>query len=307
MRFDIEAFRVLDVVIQEGSFGKAAAKLHKAQSAVSYQVKKLEEQLNVEIFDRTNYRAELTPAGKALWDEGRRMLQLAKRIENLAERYGEGWEPNLELVIDASLPMEPIMRALKVLTDKQVPTKIQVKTEALGGVQMRFMEDKADMMLVKEYQASPYLKALPLPQVTVVLVVSKEHPLAAQKQVTYEQLLGHVELTIHDSGDKSKQKLDELQFGGDRVFYMHSFLSKKTALLMGMGFGWMPLYLIQQEMASGELVELDLIAGSRFSFTPQLVYPSDRPQGKASKMITELILHEFNDYDQRSKDTFPSS
>ncbi|WP_201347200.1 LysR family transcriptional regulator [Neptunomonas japonica] len=39
MRLDIEALRVLDVVIQEGSFAKAAAKLHKAQSAVSYQIK----------------------------------------------------------------------------------------------------------------------------------------------------------------------------------------------------------------------------------------------------------------------------
>ncbi len=108
--------------------------------------------------------------------------------------------------------------------------------------------------------------------------------------MTQEQLLGHVELTIHDSGDTHKQKLDELQFGGDRVFYMHSFQSKKTALMMGMGFGWMPLYLIEQELRNRELVELNLLSGSRFSFTPQLVYPYDRPQGKAGKMITELLV-----------------
>lgn len=39
MRIDIDAFNVLQVLVEEGSFAKAAERLHKAQSAVSYQVK----------------------------------------------------------------------------------------------------------------------------------------------------------------------------------------------------------------------------------------------------------------------------
>ncbi|WP_199911743.1 LysR family transcriptional regulator [Dongshaea marina] len=164
MRFDIEAFRVLDLVIREGSFGKAATALHKAQSAVSYQMKKLEQQLDVPIFDRSSYRARLTPAGRAIWNESKRILRHSKRLEALAKHYTQGWEPTLELVIDESLPMEPVMRALKRLSDQEVPTRIQLKVEALGGVQMRFTLDEADMMLVKDYHPTPYLKALPLPR-----------------------------------------------------------------------------------------------------------------------------------------------
>lgn len=301
MRLNIDSFHVLNVIVQEGSFAKAAKKLHKAQSAVSYQVKKLENHLNIAIFDRSQYRAELTPAGKALWNEGLRMLQLANRIETLAERYGQGWEPRLDLVTDGSLPIGPVMRALKVMTDRKIPTRIQVKTEFLGGVQMRFEQDKSDMMLVKEYKPSPSLNAQALPPTTFTLVAAIEHSLAQGKQVELEQLYEYVELTIHDSSDPAMQTLDSLQFGGERVFYVSDFNSKKKALLMGLGFGWMPNFLIEQELASGELVELDYQGASRHTFTPQLVYPSDRPLGKAGKIIADLIVSELTTPDKRRR------
>lgn len=294
MRLDIDAFHVLNVIVQEGSFAKAARKLHKAQSAVSYQIKKLENHLNIDIFDRSQYRAELTPAGKALWSEGMRMLQLASHIETLAERYGQGWEPRLDLVIDGSLPIGPVMRALKVMSEQDIPTLIQVKTEFLGGVQMRFEQDKSDMMLVKEYSPSPALHAQALPPTTVTLVVAREHPLAQCTKIELEQLYEHVELTIHDSSDPTKQKLDNLQFGGERIFYLSDFESKKKALLMGLGFGWMPNFLIEQELSGGELVELDYQGTSRHTFTPQLVYPSGRPLGKAGQIIADLIVSELS-------------
>lgn len=294
MRLDIGAFHVLNVIVEEGSFAKAASKLHKAQSAVSYQVKKLEEHLGMEVFDRDKYRAELTPGGRVVWSEGMRILQHASRIETLALRYGQGWEPRLDLVIDGSLPIEPVMRALKVMSEREVPTRIQVKTEFLGGVHLRFEQDKSDMMLVKEYTPSPTLVAQPLSSTTIILVASREHALAGQAQIALEQLYDYVELTIHDSSDPEKQTLDSLQFGGDRVFYLSDFNSKKRALMMGLGFGWMPGFLINEELSTGELVELKYQGGSRHTFIPQLVYPSNRPLGKAGEIMADLIKEEFS-------------
>lgn len=298
MRVDIEALRVLDIVIQEGSFAKAAAKLHKAQSAISYQIKKLEQQFDVAIFDRSSYRAELTPQGRALWQEGRQLLQQAIRIENLADHYSKGWEPTFELVIDGALPLEPVMKAMKALAEKEIPTKIQIKVEALGGVQMRFDQDEANMMLVVDYTPSPKLNATPLPEVPMVLVTAGDHALAKQRGLELSQLLNYVELTIHDSSETTTGKQDLLQFGGDKVFYLHGFDSKKTCLLMGLGYGWMPLSLIAEELAAGKLVELDYLGGSRHNFTPQLVYAADQPLGKAGEVILNEVLSEFAAFSQ---------
>ena len=287
MRLDIEAFSLVSAVIEEGSFARAAESLHRTQSSISYQVKKLEEYLGVEVFDRSEYRARLTPVGQAILMEGQRLQKVADHIQQLALRFREGWEPRLEVVIDGAFPVDPVMQALKVMADQGIPTRIQMKMEFLGGVQMRFEQDRADLMIVVDYQPSPFLKAQPLKVCTFVLVAARQHPLAGQEKLSHNQLLDHVELTIQDS---SGSTLDALQFGGERVFYLSDFACKKDALLMGLGFGWMPENLIARELASGELVELDYIGGTRHQFTPHLVQSLDTPLGKAGEMFRELIL-----------------
>ncbi|GIU34846.1 LysR family transcriptional regulator [Shewanella colwelliana] len=293
MKIDVEAFKVLEVLVEEGSFAKAAERLHKAQSAVSYQVKKLEQHLGVKLFCRDQYRAELTAEGKVILAEGRRLLQYLNNIEHLASRFSEGWEPKLEVVVDGSLPMEPIMSALKQLSEHNIPTKIQLNMEFLGGVQHRFERDKADLMLVKDYRTGPNYRPKSLPEIRSMLVVSAQHPLASATDVSLYELLQHVELTIEDSSP-AKHNSDELQFGGDKVFFLSGFIMKKNALLMGLGFGWMPEFLIKDELALESLVELDFLGGSRFSFTPQLVSTMDRPLGRAGRLFTDLILKEFS-------------
>ncbi|AUD60787.1 MAG: LysR family transcriptional regulator [Gammaproteobacteria bacterium] len=292
MRIDIDAFNVLQVLVEEGSFAKAAERLHKAQSAVSYQVKKLEEHLGVQLFSREQYRAELTQEGRVILAEGQRLLQHLANIEHLASRFSEGWEPKLELVIDGALPMEPIMTALKRMAEHQIPTKIQLNMEFLGGVQHRFERDNADLMLVKDYRTGPYYHPQPLPAITSVLVASASHPLSFIREISLSELQQHVELTIEDSSP-NKSYRDEMQFGGDKVFYLSGFIMKKNALLKGLGFGWLPDFLVQEELVKGELVEIDFVGGSRYTFIPQLVSTLERPLGRAGQLFTELILEEF--------------
>ncbi|QSX39436.1 LysR family transcriptional regulator [Shewanella cyperi] len=292
MRIDVDAFKVLQVLVEEGSFAKAAERLHKAQSAVSYQVKKLEQHLGVSLFSRDQYRAELTPEGRVILAEGQRLLAHLANIEHLASRFSEGWEPKLELVIDGALPMEPIMTALKRMAEHQIPTKIQLNMEFLGGVQHRFERDNADLMLVKDYRTGPYYSAQALPAITSVLVTAAHHPLAGGKKLSLTELQQHVELTIEDSSPVKTYR-DELQFGGDKVFYLSGFIMKKNALLKGLGFGWMPDFLIHQELQDGSLKEIDFVGGSRYTFTPQLVSTLERPLGRAGRLFTELILEEF--------------
>ncbi|MBV7314315.1 LysR family transcriptional regulator [Shewanella sp. NIFS-20-20] len=291
MKVDIDAFRVLTVLVEKGSFAAAAESLHKAQSAVSYQIKKLEQELGIQLLDRSQYRAQLTPEGKVILKEGQRLLRQWDNIRQLASRFGEGWEPKLELVIDGALPMEPVMTALKRMAEHQVPTKIQLNIEYLGGVQHRFLRDSADVMLVKELHTGPEYHATPLPQVTSVLVVAASHALAVKTQVTLSELQQFVELTIEDSSGITGYR-DDMQFGGDKVFYLSDFMMKKNAILKGLGFGWMPDYLVEQQLASAELVEVDFIGGSRYPFIPQLVWSQQRPLGRAGQLFTQLLLEE---------------
>jgi DNA-binding transcriptional LysR family regulator len=287
MRPNLDAISALDAVVRYGGFARAAAALNRVQSAVSYQVEKLEAQLGVPLLDRTGYRVQLTPAGDALLAEGRRLLGHADRMASMARQFAGGWEPRLTVILDGILPVETTLRALKTLAEEKVPTRIQLKVEYLGGVQFRFEKDNADIMVVKDYVGRPDLEAHPLEDVECVLCVSARHPLADRSSVTLRELHEHVELSVQDSSDRGD---DEHMFGGDRVFYLDGFMAKKKALRMGLGFGWMPRYLVNRELRAGTLREVGYTRGSRYSFTPLLVHRTSAPLGRTGRRLAELLV-----------------
>lgn len=297
MKFDCDSFLVFECIVEEGSFAKAAEKLNRAQSNISYQINKLERQLGTPLLDRSAYRAQLTPAGRAILVESKRLLAQVSHIQHLANSYLAGWEANMMVVIDGALPMEPMMRVLKQIADQAVPTKIVLQVEFLSGVQKRFQRDEASLMLVKDYVPLPSLVSEVLPVVDNYLVVARSHPLANKKNASRETLLAYVELTINDSSDTAFSSKAH-QFGGDRVFYLSSFADKKQALLMGLGYGWMPKFLINQELKKGELVKVDYSGGKHYQFTPKLVYSDERPLGRAGQLLKQLILKYYQDHSQ---------
>lgn len=289
MNLDLDSLEALEAVVRLGSFTAAAKELGKAQSAVSYGIRQLEERLNVTVFDRSGHRNQLTEAGKVILEEGRHLLGQARHLEALAKHLSQGWEPRLEVVLDGILPMEPIMRVLKQMADEDVPTRIQVKVAFLRGVQRHFEADKADLMLVKDHDPGDQYEGHPLPSVECILVAGSQHALAtAEGIISQLQLQAFVELSVHDPSDPTPESEAAL-FGGSRVYYLSDFSTKKQALLMGLGFGWMPEYLVREELADGRLSELNYEGGSRYSFIPTLVHPVHRPLGRAGTRFLTLL------------------
>ena len=76
----IEALKVLDVIDRRGSYAAAAEELNKVPSALSYVMQKLEEQLDVTLFQKQGRRAVLTPAGRHLLEQGRELLNAIERL-----------------------------------------------------------------------------------------------------------------------------------------------------------------------------------------------------------------------------------
>ncbi|MFQ3172516.1 MAG: DNA-binding transcriptional LysR family regulator, partial [Oleispira sp.] len=81
----IEVLETLDAIDRRGSYAKAAEELNKATSAVSYAVQKLEEQLDIALFQRQGRRSVLTPAGQLILQEGRKILLATSRLANTAK------------------------------------------------------------------------------------------------------------------------------------------------------------------------------------------------------------------------------
>ena len=114
----IDALKVLDAIDRKGSFAGAANELFRVPSAISYTVQKLEEDLNVAIFDRTGHRAALTPAGRYLLEEGRTLLEAAENLAHTTRQVAQGWETRLRIGFNSLLRV-PVSRRKRVLRTRR--------------------------------------------------------------------------------------------------------------------------------------------------------------------------------------------
>ncbi len=103
----IEVLEILDAIDRRGSFAKAAEEMNKATSAVSYGVQKLEEQLDIALFQRQGRRSVLTPAGRLVLEEGRKILDTTARLADKAREVATGWEPRIHIAVE-SLQSYPV-------------------------------------------------------------------------------------------------------------------------------------------------------------------------------------------------------
>src|SRR5438046_9256114 len=79
---DLTSLRIFLAVAEERSFSRAAAKVHRTQPAVSQAVKRFEDELGEQLFDRSSKSGTLTDAGRVLHNYGERLVRLAEETES---------------------------------------------------------------------------------------------------------------------------------------------------------------------------------------------------------------------------------
>ena len=295
IHYTLDQLIVLEAIVRTGSFSGAAQELFRVPSAISYSVSGLEEALNVRLFDRKKRKAHLTPEGQRIYQEAVDLLERGQELQKLSTHFTDGWEPELQIIVDGIIPMKSITTALSTFAGLEIPTRVRLDIEYQEGVPDRFFADNADMMILLDFtDTSGELSVQPLQPVEIVLVVSPNHPLATVQEVTDVDLKSHMDLVVRDSSPKYAQTPKESAFMNRRnLLFLSDFHSKRLALLDGVGYGWMPLYLIEEDLQMGhlQLIPKEL---NRWTYSPSLVRKKDHVLGKAGRLFVESLLNHQN-------------
>ena len=254
----LDQLRVFLQVVKSGSFSAAARDMHRVQSAVTYAIQKLEDQLGAQVFDRSGYRPALSDAGRALLPRATRVLEEFSALNEQARAIAGGLEPELAIVVDASYPTPLFLAALREFEAKFPAVLLRVYVENLGAAVEAVMDGRADFGLAFEFAAdSPELVNTPIGEMQLVPVAAPSHPLGTIRgRVPLEALRDARQLVLSDRTPLTKGK--EFSVISPRTWRLADLGARHAMLRAGLGWGNMPLHLVEADLAEGRLVKLDI-------------------------------------------------
>jgi DNA-binding transcriptional LysR family regulator len=270
-----DALAMMDAIARSGSFAAAARLLGKVPSALTYNVRQLEDALDVLLFDRRSRQATLTAAGRELLDEGRHLLEQMDAVASRVKRIATGWETQLAIAVDDALSRPTILdlcsafyaectrpartaRAVRAAAAEASPppTRLRIRTEVMTGTWEALVTGQADLAIgvgshgdvpsgiaVKELGAVPFC-----------FVVAPGHPLAAAKEPLDDAVIvRHRAVAVADSAHRLAPMTVHLLAGQD-VLTVSDMRAKIAALRRGVGCGYVPSAMVREAVAAGDLV-----------------------------------------------------
>jgi len=268
-----EALAMMDVIARTGSFAAAARELGKVPSALTYNVRQLEDALDVLLFDRRSRQAKLTAAGEELLNEGRRLLEQVDAVANRGKRVATGWETQLTVAVDGVISPTTVFElceaffALRppgaadhgVLNDRRGPgTRLRLRSEVLAGTWEALTSGLADLAIGTrigpEHAPVPGIQVEPLGEMRFLFAVAPHHPLAKfEGPISEAELIRHRAVAVADSAKRMEPVTVNL-LPGQEVFTVANTQAKIEAQIRCLGCGYIPEPMARDHIDAGRLV-----------------------------------------------------
>jgi DNA-binding transcriptional LysR family regulator len=284
-RITLDQWLAFAAVVEAGSYAKAAERLHKSQSSITYAVQQIERLLGVEAFRIEGRKAVLTPTGELLYRRARYLLDEAGALEQASQRLSAGWEASIGVAVEIIFPSWLMLDCLARLGAESPHTRVEVIETVLGHRTDALTAGIADLAIFGSVPAG--FLGDPLMRIRFVLVTSPCHPLQnLGREATLRDLRQHRHLVVRESSPErgSPTSVEVTQ----RWTVSHMATSIEAAR-NGYGFAWLPEERIREELASGALRPVAVREGAERYAELYLIFADREHAGPATQRLAELI------------------
>lgn len=291
----LDQMRTFVTVADAGSFRAAASKLYRVQSGVSVAISNLEAQLGVLLFDRSGHRPVLTAEGRVLLGNARDILLRVDAMRAKARGLGDGLELELPLAVDTLFPIQQVGVAIARMRAIYPSVTVRVVVEPLGGPLQALKEKRCTLsIMVGEDFRDPRITFEALSSVSQVVVVAAGHPLARQEAgqpIGVMELADHLQIVLSDPSRVSEGR----DFGviSPQTCRVNTQDAKHALILAGVGWGRLPLWLVQRDLDEGRLLRLRTHSLGREGEAVSEAYLAhrlDEPMGPAARALAEALV-----------------
>jgi DNA-binding transcriptional LysR family regulator len=287
---DFDQLTTFVEVAKLGNFSRAGQKVFRSQSAVSAQIRQLEQEYGEKLLDRAGKSVRLTPAGEVLFEYALRLLTL--RSESLRAVADQGTTPRGILAIGANEAT-----CLYVLPDvfaeysRLYPSvQISIYRNFSRKILQRVEDGGVDVGIVTLPVKSPSLKVLPIYKDRLMLMVSAKNPLAKQKSVTVAEIAGQP--FVFPKTGYTRQMLDKLFRPYSSQLRVRMELPSvgmiKSFVVAGLGVSVISASFARDEVRAGE-AKLINIEDCELWRELGIIYRADRTLPRAATAFIQLI------------------
>lgn len=183
LNLEIRHFRLVRAIADEGTVTAASRRLHLTQSALSHQLKDIEERLGVPLFLRLGKKMILTAAGGKLLGSARSVLTEIERLEEEIAHLADESEGVLRIATECYTAYYWLPAVLDGFRKKHPGVQVRIVAEATGSPVDALLNGKLDLAIVSSEVNDRRLSVTHLFKDDLAVIASREHPLASRKFV----------------------------------------------------------------------------------------------------------------------------
>src|ERR1700720_4267364 len=201
----LDHLRTFIAGVAEGSFSAASRKLLSSQSVVSETISNLEDQIGVQLFDRSGRYPKLTPEGSVLLGDARSIITGVDLLKARAKGMSAGLEPELSVVIDVFYPIDAITQIATEFRQRYPGVALRIYVEALGGAVKPVLDGRCSIGVVGSLPTIPdTLTYERLPGIAFLMVAARDHALTSFRGKIPREVLGkHTQIVLTDRSELS--------------------------------------------------------------------------------------------------------
>lgn len=288
---DLDQLHTFLEIVRLKSFSKAAQTCFRTQPAISAQVRQVEQELGVSLFERLGTRISLTPAGRIFADYAEQILDLRRRAQdsiNELERTPKG-----ELLIAANEATCIYVLPWVFSQFKQAFPNVQLHLDRSYGSRVveAVLDNQADFGFAQLPIDEKKLQVVKIHSDEIKLVMPPDHPLAGKRSVVCRELLG-TPLLLPRAGSTRNRLNAWLEPVEDHIqisMELDSSEMIKRFVMAGLGISFLSASNCEEEVKAGRLATVSL-GPEAMVRRLALLYRRDKALSKAALGFIEVIL-----------------
>lgn len=292
----MDQLETLEMIVEKGSFKAASEALYKTQPSLSVAIKKLEEEFDLQLFNREEYRPKLTPEGLIFYNWAKQCLFTFRELQTVGQELGaKKVEPFLTIVLDPLARFEAIEGVFIETVMSKHPTEVTFRSEIMSGGYDLLLSGEADFAVSTKASDNDDIESMAFDKIEMIPVVAKSLTKGAGK-LNYAWLKQFPQVVVQQAESRTLKREAALKrdskgvMSDSRKCFVTDHSLKHRMITNGFGWGRLAKNEVESALKKGDLIQIHDDQLKPFVLDLHIMRLKHKPMGPVARSVWEQLV-----------------